>query len=418
MNLLTDLVKSCAFVHDDFAEPGLQLKSDWDLYGTKPFLLGADVCVARGLQCFGESYLQYLDGLKCIPSTIITPVDYSKPLIIALLQDPIACSNLRKSVQNKQLHLSPYYSNSTTDHLLSRLASPEFVPLAHPGSSVFAKANNKIEMRCLLEKEGIPIPYGVVCSSAEELGQFYNSVKHKYSRILLKKDHWRSLIISTSEEIENLSEFEFPLTAEIVYPVRCSPVSHNVMWHNQFQHLFILEQSIHQFHYSGNRLPTDISDRTKERISEFSRAVLEKLPNYSGICGIDFIITQSDELLVVDVNPRFNSSTYPFYFLVRMAMKLEEIHADYSYTRCNLANLDKIFLDSEFLPFSRETGEGIFIFAPVLDPQKGIIVQLSYLCVGKTEKRLRVLREKFSRLISQKSEVFLAAERHGYQFIR
>ena len=303
MSLFEDFISSCAFIHDDSIGSRPQVvDSDWDLHGTKPFLLGSQVCVARSLEGFGNYYLEYLDSLDSLPKVLIIPRHQEHSLLFSLLNDDLALNQLKTVVLEKKLDISTYYSNSMNVALISKLTTQDFSPSNHPPVTGFSLANDKIRIHTLLRDARIPTPLGTVCSCLQDLRHFYNQVRQRCSKILVKKGHWDTLVINNRDDIERFAEsIEFPVLSEIAYPVKLSPVCHNLVWKGTVCHLFTLLQVIQDFHWKGNKILSDLPPDIDKQIKDYSYLIIEQISQYSGVFGIDFIITPDDELYVVDI---------------------------------------------------------------------------------------------------------------------
>ena len=381
-----DFILSCVFMHDDTdSSAGV----DWDQHGTNPFLLSPSACVVDTLEGFGEPYLDYLHSLGALPETLIIPNHKSASLVDNLLTDKRALRKLKHLLVVDRFDLSVFYPDEDKGKLASALLGENSESRIHPSRSAFSQANDKLHTRDLLRKTKVPIPEGAVCFSVEDLQYFYRQVCQTYPKVLVKKHHWDTQPLCSHEDIaKSGGSLEFPVIAEVAYPVKCSPVSHNLVWRGEVHHLFVVMQKVESLRHAGNVSPTNLSAPMTGRIAEYSRMVIEQVPEFSGVFGIDFIITTNDLLIAVDVNPRFNSSTYPFYFLQRMGLNLENTFAKYGFTKCSMKDLSSLYLHESLMPFSRIMGEGIVLYSPAFDRSRQMVTKFSYVCVSKTSEKL------------------------------
>jgi len=376
-NLFDDFIQSCAFIHDDYSEDEI------DHYGTNPFLIGADTCVVDTLRGFGEAYLKYLSDLGALPKTIIEPV-YRRPSLLGnLLDDDAALGVLGNIMRARELDISSFYSDKDFERLIACLSNGNYEPRVCPAKEPFLIANDKIKMWILLSQAGIPMPYGIICTSLDELRRFHQHCSRQYRCTLVKKEHRHMRIISNDDDIDRFAEsLDFPVIAEVGYEVRCSPVSNCVVWKGAVQHLFIFDQVITDWKHAGNRNPCSASPDEIWRIEDYTRAIVELVPGYEGVFGVDYIVTLENEVLAVDVNGRFNSCTYPFYFLKRLGASLDRIYAIYRVVDYTIGQLSDVFEDDAFIPFRAEQMEGMFLFNPVFDFARELVHRFSYLCVA------------------------------------
>jgi predicted ATP-grasp superfamily ATP-dependent carboligase len=394
-----EFISSCVFIHDDTdSSAGV----DWDQHGTNPFLLGPPVCVVDSIEGFGDTYLDYLRNLGALPETIIIPSQDTTDLTENLLSDRVARAKC-KYFLDRGLDISVFYSDESKKRLNTLFTDRCCVSRIHPSPESFSLANDKLTIHSLLEDTVVPVPNSLICSSINDLQYFYSQVRSYYPTILIKKHHWNTITISTEKDINRLgAELDFPVIAEVAYSVKSSPVSHNLIWKGKTHHLFLLLQHIQDLKHAGNGIPTNLPPSVCNQIIEYSQMVMERVSNFSGVFGIDFIITTNNELIVVDVNPRFNSSTYPFYFLFKQGVDPENTFAKYGYTKCSIKNFNSIFFDDDFLAYSRDSQEGIVLYSPSFDQSQGLVKKLSYLCVAKEQSRLLKLEKTLLAIVNKR----------------
>ncbi|MHA2425023.1 MAG: ATP-grasp domain-containing protein [Candidatus Thorarchaeota archaeon] len=61
------------------------------------------------------------------------------------------------------------------------------------------------------------------------------------------------------------------------------------------------------FVYCGNRIPVSVDDKTRDRVRDVSEALTSEL-HLKGSIGIDYVVDQSGEIWLFEVNPRFQGS--------------------------------------------------------------------------------------------------------------
>ncbi len=397
-DIFDDFIRSCVFIHDDYGEDEI------DHYGTNPFLIGADVCVVDTLRGFGETYLRYLDNLGALPETIIEPI-YRRPSLLGnLLDDDVALEVLRCIMRERKLDISSFYSDKDFELLIACLSNNSYTPRVYPPKEPFVIANDKIKMRILLSQAGIPMPYGIICTSLDELRRFHWHCSRRHRYTLVKREHRHMCIISNDDDIDKFAEFlDFPVIAEVGCEVRCSPVSNCIVWRGANQHLFTFDQMIKDWKHTGNRNPCSASPDEILRIEDYTRAIVDLVPGYEGVFGVDYIVTLENKVLAVDVNGRFNSCTYPFYFLKRLGVPLDRIHAVYRVVDCTIGQLSDVFEDDAFFPFRAEQMEGMFLFNPVFDFERELVYRFSYLCVAHNPVDISNLEDCLLDIIKRQS---------------
>ena len=385
--LLDEFIESCFFIHDDILD---ELRTDtgelnWDQFGTNSFFLGARACAVDTLDGFGEPYLDYLHSLNCLPETIIIPVHQTHSLVENLLMDQTALEQLRAVCRREHLNISSFYSDEGKDFekLIAYLSEDDYLPLLYPSKTAFQCGNDKLFMRTLMVNAGLAVPSGAICSSLEELHRICKHHREQGSLTLLKKMHWQTQAVAHEEMLKRCAKLEFPLIAEKAYHYVCSPVAHYIALKNQAAYLFSMNQIIENWHHYGNELPHKLSQKVLAQMAECSSAIIRLLPDYEGIIGIDYIVTPEDNVLAVDVNPRFNSSTYPLCFLLRMGIDLASVYVRYRFARVPVENVSKVFTDRDFIAFNPRKSEGILMLSPVFNFAGGFVTRFLYLIVAK-----------------------------------
>jgi hypothetical protein len=114
------------------------------------------------------------------------------------------------------------------------------------------------------------------------------------------------------------------------------------------------------------------------------------------VFGVDYIVTAKREILAVDFNPRFNSSTYPYFFLQRMGVDINRSHSRYGFIEdCPLVDLSHLLTADGFPRFVRETGCGVFIYNTVFSRSLNKVRKWSYVIVARDTDSLARLRLEF-----------------------
>lgn len=406
VKLLENFVQSCIFIHDDLLDELRTGKGEhiWDQYSTHPFFIGAEVCVIDTLKGFGDLYLNYLNDMGCLPKTLIIPKYQHPSLLENILHDQAALNKLIKVVRKKHLHVSSFYSDKGKKYetLLAYLSDGTYIPYLFPSKHSFEFANDKVVARELFTAAGIPVPDGTICSSLSELYDFYKYCKNLDNPMLIKKFHWQTQFVCNEKDIESIADdLQFPVIAERVYKVQSSPVSHNIAWKGEIGHLFLINQIIEDWKHFGNSLPTSISNALLSRISRYALDFMSVLPEYIGVLGVDYIITPQEEIMAIDLNPRFNASTYPFYFLQRMGLNLDSVWARYRSVSATVPNLSIIFQDEDFTPFNKKEEKGVVLIGPTFNFEKELVVRFFYLAVAKSRADLESLELSLLRAIAK-----------------
>jgi len=227
----------------------------------------------------------------------------------------------------------------------------------------------------------------MVCENAKDVSVFFKDVCRRGFRSIVLKYHHRDIaIIRRDADIAALDRGAmFPVLAEAAYPVKSSPVAHAIRWNGRTAHLFTLRQMVSRFRYRGARNRSGLSSALESRIQSIVTTIAESIDGFEGVIGVDFVVTPADEVLVVDVNPRFNSSTYPFCFLERFGLDWQHGKATYQIVADRpVRSLSAVFGHRSLLRFSRD-GYGVLPFNPVVDFDLNIVRKWSCLIVGRND---------------------------------
>lgn len=401
--LLDQFVRSCVFIHDDWIPAAG--RADWGAYDTNPFLLGADFCVITTLKGFGQDYLDYLQDLNSLPEHIIVPEHSGDNLTLNLLQDQEALGRLRALVQEHRLDMSVFYNDDQRglDALMQALTSPAHRPALYPTKTSFNAVNRKIDAMRLVRSAGVPTPESAVCESLDEVMAFYQRGDRQAQTVILKEDHRKFLIATTEVEVRQAStELSYPLLVETLLDVKVSPSLNMVKWQGELSPFVVSDQVLSDRAHRGNILPSRVSPAVADKIERYTARIGEAIPGLQGVFGVDYIVTPNDDVYAVDINPRFCSGTYPLHFLQRMGVDLGAVHAHYQLAFSNVDSLSAVLNDPDFVPFTPDSPEGIFIYDPVVyEEGDKPVFYYSYLAVSESAVGLAALESRMEAIIAK-----------------
>lgn len=402
--LLETFVRSCLFIHDDWIPAAG--RADWGAYDTNPFLLGADVCVINTLEGFGPDYLEYLRDLNSLPSQILIPERYSDNLTLNLLADEQTLARARALVQERQLDVSVFYNDQDRglDRLMPQLATQAHTPTLYPTKTSFDAANGKIDGRRYAQMAGVPVPEGAVCQSPDDVLAFFQDRSRSAQGIMIKADHRKLLIAMTEAEVRRAAaEFPYPVLVETLYDVKASPSLNMMLWQGEQSAFVVTDQILEGRAHRGNVIPSRVSPEIVQQIHTYTARIGEAIPDLQGLFGVDYIVTHDDQVLAVDINPRFCSGTYPLNFLQRMGISLDTVNARYELVHCNVESLSTILCDPDFVPLLPGRADGIFIYDPVVYETELPVNYFSYLAVAETPARLAALETTMREVVAKYS---------------
>lgn len=377
MRLLNDLIDSSVFIHDD-SGPNVR----YDQYSVNTLIIGAKVAVVDTVEGFGPQWISYLSALGVFPSEVITPRYHARPVLENLLHDEPALGRVREHSRSKGLtSLSVFFPNPLYDELLPRLAVEELRQF--PSNKAAERFNDKVLMRKMAEEAHIPISPGIVANSHEDIRRFREShpvviLKHP------KKSGGRGNLVVKSGD-RDLVEVEFPVLVEEYLSSEASPNCQWIIWKGQKRQLFVLDQLLDGCTHKGNTYPSVLHPRVLGTVSDYSGRMADQLTGYEGIVGFDFVIA-NNEAYLVDLNARFNSSTYPMIFLVRIGADLEALKVRYHHVAKESRSLSDYLRCRNFIPITPKGG--ILLFNPLYDFESRKVVSFSSLCVAQSADEL------------------------------
>jgi hypothetical protein len=134
----------------------------------------------------------------------------------------------------------------------------------------------------------------------------------------------------------------------------------------------------------------------------FNEKIADAIPEFQGVFGVDYIVTTKHEILAVDFNPRFNSSTYPYFFLQRMGVDVEKIHSRYGFVEdCPLPDMSHLLTTNDFPIFDRQTGSGVFIYNPVFSRSYDRVRKWSYVIVAHDAATFTQIKAEFKKCLDR-----------------
>jgi hypothetical protein len=383
--LLRELMDRAVCLHDDWNH--ILGEGDWDQFDTNPMLLGAKRCVMHELLGFGDSYLEYLNELDCCPDEIISPVRRSKSVSHDLLADDLALARVKAALAVSGSCLSTYYSYENMN-LQAILALPGGFAACVPPIEVFNKIISRVGSHDVFRKAGVPTPLGEVCRDRQDVVSFFAAARRAGYRSIIVKEHHRKMIaIDDDLGLQTaVDDLQYPVVAEVIHEVCSSPVVQSIRIADRTEGLFALKQRISRFHFDGNESPHALGSGQVATMWRYNRQIADALPGYQGVFGVDYVVTPEHQIYAVDLNPRFNSSTYPYFFLERMGLDVNSCYSRYG------------FIESCHLP---KTRSGVFIYNPVFSSELGKVRKWSYIVVAGDAESLAILQLKLDACLSR-----------------
>lgn len=387
ITLLENFINSCVFVHDDSGE-----REIYEHYSLNPMILGVKICVVDTTKGFGEPYLDYLKKLGVLPKVIIEPKYEMESVLQNLLADKMALSKLKQYTKEFDLsNISSFFSQQKFADLIGKLSSNGKKFEVHPSRSAFTLTNSKTTVREMASELGVPVVKGTAVHSSSGIKNFIGSYNPK-TKFIIKQP---SMTAGKGNAVFAGGDFgfvdrysPFPAVLEYFEDVKCSLTSNWVFWRGKFEHVFTIPQIVENVGYKGNYLPSAVLTKFMSVILEHSLRFSERLQSgFTGVLGYDWIITR-EGVYLTEINGRWCSTTYPFYFLIKTGVGIDNLFAKSYSVKCTCENLSEFLEKPGFIPLSVKERRGILLFNPLYDFKKNKVTQFTYLCIGRTQSEL------------------------------
>ncbi|UUZ96882.1 peptide ligase PGM1-related protein [Paenibacillus sp. P25] len=327
------------------------------------------------------AYLKRLTELGFEIPTILTPkfADHHTPIAELVLQDDAPLGRLRTLAEESDALPVVFLPYAVTE-LEETIARHCGLSLIGPPSWLVAKVNDKIFNKRIAEELGFPTCQGVECETLEESRGCFDRVKGSGNRVILKEPYAASgkgLYI-----IDNEQSFDALLTglsrvsrrrpahpwileqwmekkADINYQIWISP-------DGKVDVFSIKRQILNGTVYTGSQMPAELEPEIIEAYRSYGEAIGRYLHGlgYSGVAGIDSIITADDVIIpLIEVNGRFTLSTYVSF--IQHVVGDKKICSRYyrilTHDPVDFTALSRS-LEKEELQYEPHTGEGILLY--------------------------------------------------------
>jgi hypothetical protein len=387
--LFEKFVESCAFIHDDIIT---HWTHDVDEFARHALCLAPTVAVVDSVDGFGSRYSQYLDELGLWAKLIIVPRPYKASCLDALLKDTSSLATLKAQVQGKRTDISLFYSDRIEEInlLISAISTEQFRPRIWPDPSLFCRINDKATAHQFLTELGIPTASAQIVRNAEEMQSFRSA--HP-AGIFVKPRHHETVLM---EQVDHSPvELRFPVLAEArVQAVSFSPVSCWIQHQGESAYLGTTVQLLQGTEYQGNIRDSSLIPKDVEgKLIQFCTTISDALPGHQGPAGIDAVVTEDGDVVVVDFNLRFNSSTYLLYLIHHLGLPSETV-VDYREYKCDLGSMDDL---GSTLSLQGDPVTGILALGPVNEGAR--VRQFFGVIVGPTGGEVERIRATLERRI-------------------
>jgi hypothetical protein len=363
---LASFLDAVVTLHDDRL---MSVEDDRDHYARHTLLLPVAATVLNSLDGHGESVLRRIDDFRGGPvQDRILASDPTDSLLVALTRDEHLISELAVVFEQRRLAISPFYADRRELHEIRGLIASRagYRPELIPSTESFKALNDKIAAKERLVGLGIKTPPHALADSHADVQAALRTVGRP---LVVKHDHEEIWMVLSDEQARALPDRAFPAIVEAFIAPRFSPIAHWLQYHGERRLLFVVGQRLSGMVHTGNYSLTALSAEALSDVSQTGERLLDSEPKFEGVIAVDFIADGRGQMWAVDVNPRFNASTYAF---AALCLRGYSGAASYQELDVNLPSLADLVGHHAFPGLQGEDGPGCLLFGPVLSPTGGV----------------------------------------------
>lgn len=325
-------------------------------------------------------YLKNAEKYGFAIPNILCPRNKETDLSISelVLQDEQLLGELKK-IRGESVYFVPYAVTS----LEEQIAEICGLSLIGANSEICRKVNDKIFARKIAETLQFPMTEGAVCTTLDEILPYYLDLLASNSgtsvKVVLKNPYNASgkgmYIAENEKQIKTIVsilkrskasgswilEKWYENKMDISYQIFISP-------DGRIDLFSVTRQFVNKTVYIGTMIPHGLTRDTLVQLESYGRKIGEYLfsVGYTGIAGIDAIITENQVIPIIEINARFTLSTYlyllPDHFHKKhILFRYFDIAANIPVSYQSLLNLIKKKISSQ---------PEVFVFAPSLLPKQ------------------------------------------------
>jgi len=353
-------------------------------------LLCNDAAVLTDLRFYGDAALKHLKELDVISSEVVS-IDTRRRLS-ALEFDRELNSNCYPWMLQRP-RLSLFYPNR-------EYLSEGQTLVSTPELNLFELWNDKQTARSFLENMDAATPLGACVLSYLEVATFMNQTSGPW---ILKSDTSRPRLVHDICELEGVENLENGrwVIEEVIETPPDAP-SPNLTWlipRDECElpiFLFGADQriSVKDFSHQGNRFPTTMTSELLQRCQLAAEPVLHALRGIDSVVGIDFVFDRDWQPVMVDINPRFNSSTFPGLAFDVLCGEHDRVGVYTTVFSAGYLNLSSFYegFQNTVKWFSDNDAIGVILFSP---QGFGAMTAFRILCIGRDDLECATLHSNF-----------------------
>jgi len=257
--------------------------------------------------------------------------------------------------------------------------------LIAPRNAQFEKWNSKSRALDGLKLLGVKSPDAVSIATPADAAYFIGLDPE--SSYILKHSSQVPELVKTLEEVQEVwDEWQSSTVSQILDDVilerhiDTGPVMRTpnltwlvpADWNAEPIFLFATDQILKPgtLNHMGNIMPSALSPDLLQKCKDAAAPILDDVRGIDSVIGIDYVFDVSNEVYVVDVNPRFNSCSFPGDAFSRLTDGRPDMVAVYTKIvapREKFTDLSSLLetVGDQIALFSKATGYGLVAFGPM-----------------------------------------------------
>lgn len=313
------------------------------------------------------NWLKYLERVGLELPQLRVVQGGGETLVERIIDDAELCAELRDNC----CPIKPYMGSIQIQMLAHQLG----LRYIAPDNQLVDRLNHKSNLDHILQEIGLPrIPTEV--STRDHIEYDVRSAFEEHGALMIRSDlsiggHgvWRIENAQDIDELVNGIKVTNPDRKFIWQPLKAVTNSPNVQYEISDDSCTLLgisaQRMTESFAFGGNDYPSPLSEN--QSILDQSQRTAQWLQSqgYRGLVGLDFIVTSNQEVFIVEINPRVNTSTFPLILSHQLGVHAFKLMTGLPTQSVGFAELESL-VGSDLL-YDQHRKEGII---PLMIPTK------------------------------------------------
>lgn len=296
-------IETHVFIHDDH---WMNEDGDTDELSAHPTLARAPLVVT------GRAPFQKSEAAEIIELPGPSPLS-------ELLRSTEALDAVARKIGMDRLDISAFYSDRSELSTLQRLAQRYgYRPRVHPSPSDFLMLSSHVRNLARLRVGIEGYPPSEVATNHYDVDRHLPVVMGE-AGVFIKAGDSRTVRAHSAHEVHEFADREgFPILMQCALDSSGTAVVHWFQDAGEVFPLFVSRQVTVNDHHEGNIYSPDFEDEFFERHTRLVSTWMALVPDWTGPIAVDVLLFGDGRLPVaIDLNARFNSSTFPMLYAVR-----------------------------------------------------------------------------------------------------